>query len=53
MDASIEMLPADGISVTSEQKVLRRKERLKIEKMAEESKERGKAIYGKNFADIK
>ena len=43
--ATIEMFPADGTSVLNERKILRRKERLKIEKMAEACKEQGKAIW--------
>ena len=45
LDTSIEMFPADGVSMMNEKKILRRKERLKVERMAEECKEQGKAIW--------
>ena len=42
---SIEMFPAEGVQLGSERKILRRRERLKVEKMAEACKEQGKAIW--------
>ena len=43
--ATIEMFPADGVAMPNEKKIMRRKERLKVEKMAEACKEQGKAIW--------
>ena len=43
--ATIEMFPADGSVTLRERRILRRKERLKVEKMAEACKEQGKAIW--------
>ncbi len=42
---TIEMFPADGVAMKEEKKIMRRKERLKVEKMAEACEEQGKAIW--------
>ena len=45
VDRGIEMFPAVGVSTGEEKRIMRRKERIKVEKMAQECKEQGKAIW--------